>query len=128
MYRYAALRCLRFFWQYRTDLVSQKDIAESAAQLITQKDIADLAIEDLRKWKCWEVADRILAVRGTEAYQKTPIIRRAVLRYALRCQGSEAIDTFLKEQRAKDPDAVKQAEELLELTEPSVVPAGGPPK
>jgi hypothetical protein len=128
LFRYAALRSLRFFWQYRSDLMTQKDIAESAAQLITQKDIADLAIEDLRKWKRWEMADRILAVRATEAYQKTPIIRRAVVRYALQCKGSDSIAAFLKEQRAKDPDAVKQAEDLLELTEPSVVPAGGPSK
>jgi hypothetical protein len=128
LYRYAALRTLRFLWQYRTDLITQKEAAADAAQLITQKDIADLAIEDLRKWKRWEMADRVLAVRATEAYQKTPIIRRAVLRYALQCKGSAAIDDFLKEQRAKDPDAVKQAEELLELTETPVAPAGGASK
>jgi hypothetical protein len=128
LYRYAALRALRFFWQYRTDLVAQKDIAECAAQLIAQKDIGDLAIEDLRKWKCWDLADRVLAVCKTEAYQKTPIIRRAVLRYAIQCKGSDAMANFLKETRAKDPDAVKQAEELLELTEPSVVPTGGTSK
>ncbi len=124
MYRYAALRTLRFMWQYRTDLVNQKDIAECAAQLIEQKDIADLAIEDLRKWSRWEMADKILAVRSSDAYQKTPIIRRAVLRYALRCKGSPAIDTYVKEQREKDPEGVKQAEELLELTETPAAPGG----
>ncbi len=125
MVRYAALRALRFCWQYRTDLVSQKEIAECAAPLIAQKDIADLAIEDLRKWGRWEMADRVLAVRDTEAY-KTPIVRRAVLRYALRCKDNAKIDTYLKEQRAKDPEGVKQAEELLELTESPVTPPTPP--
>ncbi len=125
MYRYAALRTLRFLWQYRTDLVGQKEIAEIAALLITQKDIADLAIEDLRKWNRWELADRVLGVRNSEAYEKTPIIRRAVLRYALRCKDSAAAVAFVKEQREKDPEGVKQAEELLELTDTPTVPAGG---
>jgi putative sterol carrier protein len=130
MYRYACLRALRFCWQYRTDLINQKDIAECALQLIDQKDIADLAIEDLRKWQRWECAEKILALQQSEAYQKTPIIRRAVLRYALRCKGSQAIDAYVVDQRKKDPDGVKNAEELLELTEPVVatpppVPAPG---
>jgi hypothetical protein len=124
MFRYAALRTLRFMWQYRTDLISHKQIADCAAHLITQKDIADLAIEDLRKWSRWELADRVLAVRDTEAYQKTPIIRRAVLRFALRCKDSPAMEAFLKEQREKDPEGVKQAEELLQLTEMPVSPTG----
>ena len=128
LYRYAALRALRFFWQYRTDLISQKDIAQCAAQLIAQKDIGDLAIEDLRKWKCWDLADRVLAVSKTEAYQKTPIIRRAVLRYAIQCKGNKAVEEFLSAQQTKDPEAFKQAVDLLELTDPSVVPAGGTSK
>jgi hypothetical protein len=128
MIRYAALRTLRFLWQYRTDLVKHEQIAELTANLIDQKDIADLAIEDLRKWNRWELADRILGIRNSETYQKTPIIRRALLRYALRCKDNKAIDAFLKEQREKDPEGVKQAEELLELTETTVAPVGGPSK
>jgi hypothetical protein len=128
MYRYAALRSLRFFWQYRTDLVGQKEIAECAAKLITQKDIADLAIEDLRKWSRWEMADRVLALQTDEAYLKTPVIRRAVLRYALRCKGNQAIDAFLKERRLKDADGVKQAEDLLELTDPPATTPAVPAK
>jgi hypothetical protein len=124
MFRYAALRTMRFMWTYRTDLINQKQIAELTANLIDQKDIADLAIEDLRKWNRWELADKILALQNTEAYKTTPIIRRAVLRYALRCKDSPAIVAFLKDRREKDPDGVKQAEELLELTEAPTTPVG----
>src|SRR5262249_49375530 len=51
MMRYAALRSVRFFVDYRSDIIPKKDSVEAASQLLDQSDIADLAIEDLRKWK-----------------------------------------------------------------------------
>lgn len=125
--RYAALRAIRFFWDYRPDLVSKADSAAAAAILLDQNDISDLAIEDLRKWERWELADRILGLQKTAAFE-VPIVRRAILRYALAAaKASPAAAAYVAEQRKKDAQAVADAEELLKLEQPK--PAGTePPK
>jgi hypothetical protein len=112
--RYAALRALRFFWDYRTDLVAKKDLAEAAALLLEQSDIADLAVEDLRKWGCWDMTDRVLGLQKKEAYN-IPIVKRAVLRFALCAKDNKEAQKYIQEQRAKDPEGVSSAEELLKL-------------
>jgi hypothetical protein len=114
LFRYAALRAVRFLHDFRTDLVSKKELVEALCLLLKQEDMADLGIEDLRKWGCWDKADRVLAVRKTDAYQ-VPIVRRALLRYCLSCKGNSAAKAYVAAQRKVDAEAVKDAEELLEL-------------
>lgn len=120
LFRYAALRAVRFLYQYRTDLVDKDDLARGTALLLSQNDIADLAIEDLRKWKRWEMTDRILALRNDKDFQ-VPIIERAILRFALSSPKKPAKE-FVAQQRKKDPRSVADAEELLKLEE---TPTGG---
>jgi hypothetical protein len=121
--RYAALRTVRFLWEYRADLVDKKQLALGVAQLLSQDDIADLAVEDLRKWGVWDLTDRVLDLQKTEAY-KTPIVRRSVLRFALSCPANKAAAAYVAEQRKKDPTAVRDAEELLKLEQSATPPAG----
>jgi hypothetical protein len=118
--RYAALRAVRFFWDSRPDLIQKKDLLEAVSALLDQGDIADLVIEDLRKWQQWQLSDRILGLRN-KASHNVPIIRRAILRYALACPGSEA-SSYVEEQRKKDPRLVQDAVELLKL-ESAATPA-----
>jgi hypothetical protein len=114
MIRYAALRTVRFLWDSRPDLVGKKELTAALGLLLDQSDIADLSIEDLRKRECWEMADRVLGLQKTEAY-KIPIVRRAVLRFALSCKGNTAAAAYVAEQRKKDAQSVADAEELLKL-------------
>ena len=114
MLRYAALRAVRFFHESRPDVIKRKDLVEGMAVLLEQSDIADLAVEDLRKWQCWDMADKVLALRGTKAYE-TPIVRRSVLRFALSCKDNKACRDHVAAERAKDAEKVSEAEELLEL-------------
>ena len=46
--------------------------------LLKQKDIADLAIEDLRKWERWDIADQVLDLYA-QASHDVPIIRPPIL-------------------------------------------------
>ena len=116
MVRYSALKAVRFIHDYRPDLAKPKDMAEAVASQMEQKDLGDMAIEDLRKWKCWDMADRVLALRQTEAYKDVPIIRRAVLRFALDCKDHHpGCATYVAEMRKKDPEEVRDQEELLQL-------------
>ncbi len=113
MQRYAGLRALRFFREFRLDVANQKAIVDAAAVLLDQNDIADLAIEDFRKWECWELADRIEALYGKPSHD-VPIIRRAIVRYMLACPGPKA-KAFVDKVREKDPEMVKDVEELLKF-------------
>jgi hypothetical protein len=113
MLRYAGLRAVRFFWESRPDVLDKKELVEGICQLLDQNDIADLAIEDLRKWGRWEVAERILALSGKKSHD-IPIVRRSILRYALSCPNQKAA-AFVEDQRKRDPEAVKDTEELLKL-------------
>jgi hypothetical protein len=122
LFRYAALKTARFLWQYRSDLVSHKELVKGLVPLLEQADAADLVIEDLRRWEQWDQADRVLSVRGTKAYE-TPVVRRAVLRFALSCKGSKEAEAHVAAERRKDPMNVADVEELLKLDQ---TPPPGP--
>jgi hypothetical protein len=111
--RYAAQRAMRFFGTERPDLLPRQDVLQAVALLLPQEDIADLAIEDFRRWKAWELTPHVLALATSKAHD-VPIIRRAVLRFALSSPRPEA-KQFIAEKRKTDPQAVLDTEELLKL-------------
>src|SRR3989440_2666521 len=123
--RYAALRAARFLWEFRPDVVARKEIEQGVAKMVDQKDVADLAIEDLRKWGCWALTDRVLDLFGRESHD-VPIVRRAILRFALTCPAEKnpRAAEFVAKMRAKDPKWVEDVEELLKAETPP--PAGTP--
>jgi hypothetical protein len=116
--RYAALRTARFFWENRSDVVPKKDVVEAVSLMLHQSDAADLAVEDLRKWQAWEKAGEVLDLKKTDAYD-LPIVRRAVLRYALvAAPHVPAAKEYVDALRKSDPAAVADAEEILRLERP----------
>jgi hypothetical protein len=120
--RHSALRAVRFFWEYRQDVIKPKELAAATALLLEQGDIADLAIEDLRKWKQWDYMDQILGLFN-RATHSTPIVQRAIIRFALSCENQNAkAKAFVEAQRKLDPERLKDIEELLKLDMP---PASG---
>lgn len=114
--RYAGLRAARYFWEYRPDIVSGDTVVEALKQMLPQNDIADLVIEDLRKWKRWELTDTILALFDQNSHD-APIIRRAILRFALQAPAGKypKAAEFVAAQRKRDLEWVKDVEELLQL-------------
>jgi hypothetical protein len=125
--RYAALRTVRFFHDSREDVVPRKDVIEASTLLLDQPDIADLAIEDLRKWKCWELTGRILGLKNKESHD-VPIIHRSILRFAL-CSPDKQAARYVEQIRKEDPEMVSNAEELLKLEQakPQTPPASPTP-
>jgi hypothetical protein len=114
LFRYSALKTVRFFWDYRTDVISHKDLIEAVLPLLQQKDIADLLIDDFRKWQCWDLTDRILSLQNYPVYN-TPVIKRSIIKFALSSKQSEAAQRYIEELRAKEPKLVNDVEELLKL-------------
>jgi len=116
--RNAALRTARFFWDIRTDVISKEQIVTGVCQLLDQSDIADFAINDLTKRDEWGPLEEILAL-DTKPSHDIAIIHRAILRYALSVpqdKDSKGLaKQFVEKKREKDPDWVRQAEDLLKL-------------
>ena len=111
-------------------MVPHDDVVEAVTLLLDQPDVCDLAIEDLRKWHCWGLTPRILGLRTKESHD-IPIIRRALLRFALSSPSKEA-KKYVETQRKEDEQTVTDAEELLKLEQqqtqsaapaPSVTPS-----
>jgi hypothetical protein len=72
-----------------------------------------LQLRDQWAWESFRV------VIGQSEENKTPyevpIVRRAVLRYALECKGSPAATAFVAQERTKNPMVVADCEYLLKL-------------
>jgi hypothetical protein len=109
--RYAALRALRYFHNTRPDAIGKRKVLEAMKIALVHEDMNDLAIDDLRRWRCWDLTARVLPLYGKPS-KSFPVLRRAVVRYALQCPGPEAA-AFLAERRKAEPVFVKDVEELL---------------
>jgi hypothetical protein len=117
--RYAVLRTIRFFWDQRPDLIDKKELVKGVSLILDQPDMADFAIEDLRKWQQWHMTKPILELFGKKTHD-IPVVKRAILRFALRCPDPQAV-AFVREQRRLDSQWVQDTESLLELDSPATV-------
>jgi len=128
--RYAALRSMRFFWEYRQDMLKRSDIVAAIQPLLDQADIVDLAVEDLRKWEQWDQATKVLGLFDKPSHDVS-IIQRSIIKYALAAPpaNKECAD-FLARMRAdkKHAERVKDLEQLLELEKPRPVQKPEPKK
>ena len=127
--KHAALKTLRFFWEYRPDVLTKKEILDGMAGLMVHPDIADMPIDDLRKWKAWEMTDAVLAYSKLESHNTLPINRRSILKFALAASWADpknaAAGAFVAKARVDDPERVKLIEELLK---DEAKPAPKPPE
>ncbi|MFO0947713.1 MAG: hypothetical protein U1D30_17620 [Planctomycetota bacterium] len=112
--QYAALRTVRFLL---TDVptVDKKEVFTKLQKALAIPDIADLIIDEFRKNKVWDPADQILALYGNPKFD-IQVIRRAIIRYALKCPSPKAKD-FVTNLRKKDPQLVADVEEILKFEE-----------
>jgi hypothetical protein len=109
--RLAVLRALRFY-QGAQPKESRPQVLRAMRTLLAQGELADLAVEDLRRWKVWDLTAEVLKVYGRKGYD-APLMRRAVIRYALCCEPTRESKEFLAARRAAEPDLVKDVEEGL---------------
>lgn len=125
--RYAGLRAVRFFWESRPDVVPKGQVLAAMTTLLDQADLADLPMEDLRKWKVWELTPTVLGYAAKESHVGTPIVRRAILKFALAAATADpknaAAAEYVAQARQKDPKQVKYMEDLLQ-DEAKVPPKG----
>lgn len=109
--RLAALSTVRFF--YRSQPTARGRALQAVAVLLPQGDLADLAVEDLRQWREWELTADVLSQFGKKSHA-APMVRRAIVRYALTCPQPEARQ-FVERLRQGDPALVRDVEESLQF-------------
>jgi hypothetical protein len=130
--RYAGIRVVRFMWDFRQDLLTKDELLEAVKIPLSQPDVADLPIEDLRKWKQWQLAPLVLETVKKEKHAKEPLVVRAATRFFLAAPpDTPGAAEFIAQRRKADPDGVKDIEELLSLekaaADASKADAGTPP-
>jgi hypothetical protein len=106
------LRTLRFYHGSQP-AESQARVLEAMGVLLPQRDLADIAVEDLRRWKMWELTPQVLALYGKEGYT-APIVKRAIVRYALCCGDRADAKQFIAERTKAEADLVQEVAESLE--------------
>jgi hypothetical protein len=112
--RYAGLKVLRFFYEFRPDVIPQAQVIEGMKVLVAQSDLADLPMEDLRKWGRWDQTDYVLSFADKESHAKIPIVKRAILRFALAAPADQAkAKEYVAKMRQQDPERVKFVEQTL---------------
>lgn len=108
--RLSALSTVRFFQATRA-ADCKAEVLKCCAALVPVGDLADQAIEDLRRWGYWDLTNDVLSQFGKPTHS-APIVRRAIVRYALTCPKDEA-KTFLSSLRQSEPKLVRDVEEML---------------
>lgn len=115
--KHAALKALRFFWEYRPDVLTRQQLLDGMAALMANADIADMPMDDLRKWKAWEMTPAVLSYAAKESHNALPINRRAMLKFAVAASWADpknkAAADHVEKARRDDPERVKLIEELL---------------
>lgn len=110
--RCAVIGTVRFYHQWKGKEID-REVLRSFSVLLDQGDIADMAIENLRQWKLWDLTPTVLAQYGKKSHD-APIMRRAIVRYALCCPRDDAA-RFVGQRRKQDSDLVKDVEESLQF-------------
>jgi hypothetical protein len=108
--RLAAIGTIRFFQATKPES-SRPEIVSIYRSLASQGDLADVAAEDLRRWGWWDLTAEVLAPFEQPTH-KAPIVRQALVRYALTCP-DPAAKTFLESARKSDAKLVERVEEGL---------------
>jgi hypothetical protein len=110
--RLAAVRTVRMYHGWRPK-ENHDEVLKCLSAMVAQGELADVAIEDLRRWKMWDLTADVLALYGRKGFD-APIMQRAILRYGLSCD-DEAAKKFVAERRRTEPDLVKEVEESLQF-------------
>src|SRR5262245_56095603 len=108
--RHAILGCVEFFWNWKPNEHRDSLLLGIKAALL-EGDLADIAVDDLRRWACWDLTKDIFSQYDRKSHN-SEFVRRAILRYGLACPKPEAA-RFIAEQRKRAPELLSEIEEAL---------------
>jgi hypothetical protein len=111
--RLAMVRSVRLMHGWQPE-ANRANTLKAAEAILTQGELADMAIEDLRRWKLWDLTGQVLGLYGKKGYT-APIVERAIVRYAITNKADATAQAFVAARRKDKPDLVKEVEEGLEF-------------
>ncbi|MFM8272524.1 MAG: hypothetical protein ACKODX_09350 [Gemmata sp.] len=130
--KHSGLKALRFFWEYRPDVLTKKEVLDGMTALLAHADLADMPIDDLRKWKAWEMTGAVLRYADKESHNTLPINNRAILKFALAASWADPKNApaaaHVERVRKENPERVKLVEELLRDEQKVIPKPPEPPK
>lgn len=111
--RFASLRTVRVLQGWKGEAIKANVLA-AYRPVIRDGELADLAVEDLRRWRWWDLTDDIAAQLGSPTH-RAPIVQHCLIRYALSCP-TPAGKAMVARARQIEPDYVEDQERLLAET------------
>lgn len=108
--RWGAVKALRFLYAARP-AEYRAPVVQAMGLMIANGELADVAIGDLQKWQMWDHTKLILEQYGKPSHA-APIVRSALLRYALTCPQPPARE-FVEKLRRAEPKLIRELEEDL---------------
>ena len=120
---YAAMRALRFIWEFGDNRIKPDRLRQSMRTLLERPELADLVIADLARMKDWSVQDRLMTIYVSDEYD-VPSTKRAIASFMLASAediGNKAdaaqplpahaiqAQKYLEELEIRDPKIVKDA-------------------
>ena len=108
--RHMAFGVIVFMKNWRAE-ADKEHILQGMKAAILSGDLTDLAAEELRRWQWWDLTDILLDCFGRSTHD-SPIVRRAILRYAVSCP-SESATRFVEKVRRIDPELVSEVVQSL---------------
>ena len=119
-FRYAALRAARFLAE--EGKADKNWLLGQMATQVADRELGDLVIDDLRKAKHWGCLKKVLGVETAATTQSYSMLRRAAIRFALRCPGEEA-KAFVAKLQAKEPHRIANEIDALGYEDAVATPA-----
>jgi hypothetical protein len=108
--RWGTVRAVRFLYNARP-ADYRAPVVHALGRMVQHGELADVAVGDLQKWQMWDHTDLILKQYGRSTHS-APIIRNAILRYAMACP-APAARQFIAERRRLEPQVIRDLEEDL---------------
>ncbi len=109
--RLSVIRAVRFYHGWKPKEYHEQ-VLKAIKILIAQGELADMAVDDLRKWQIWDLTREVLGLYSMKGFD-SPILKDAIIRYALSCERNQDAIRFLEERRKEDPKLVSEIEESL---------------
>src|SRR5262249_37500772 len=74
--RLTVVRTLRFYHAWQPE-ATRKPVLATLAAMVAQGELADLAVDDLRRWKIWDLTPQVLALPTRKGFD-APLMQRAL--------------------------------------------------
>lgn len=111
--RFAAVRVARYMRETQPT-ETRANFVKAMRAAMRDPELADIPIEELRRARIWDLTPEVLKMYDRKPFDN-PLVKRAIIRYALCCEPTDATKSFLDARRRDNKEMVEDSEEALKL-------------